>query len=275
MDTLKIHEIIFKLKELLKETDDVKQKELSLFISKVLVYIYSEPILKNEFEKALKKTDSKDYIRARDEFLKFLSAGYYNTLNADDKKGKFKSISVAMHYLLFRLPDKLQQYFWELEDEPIFSLTDLSMQLMFLNTSDGVIITSQKNSERLDKFRDYEFIFAAQEITLNNATSIFENFNSIKFICLKTIIKIILSSLIIFVYNQSNKNKINDKIKIQFTPREKQVFDLLKQGKYTGAEIADHFGISKNTANTHISRILSKSGVHSKRELREKNIEDN
>jgi RNA polymerase sigma factor (sigma-70 family) len=46
------------------------------------------------------------------------------------------------------------------------------------------------------------------------------------------------------------------------TPRERQVFDLLKVGKSTRA-IAEELGISQKTAQVHRTRILEKAGVES------------
>ena len=49
------------------------------------------------------------------------------------------------------------------------------------------------------------------------------------------------------------------------TPREWEVLDLLRQGK-TNEQIAGHLGISVNGAKFHVSEIISKLGVRSRRE---------
>lgn len=48
-----------------------------------------------------------------------------------------------------------------------------------------------------------------------------------------------------------------------FSRREKEIYDLLKQGK-TRKEIAETLGIRVNTVRTHMSNIYKKTGVHNK-----------
>ncbi|MDX1630580.1 MAG: response regulator transcription factor [Thermoanaerobaculia bacterium] len=50
------------------------------------------------------------------------------------------------------------------------------------------------------------------------------------------------------------------------TPREKQVFKLLAEGK-TSREIANYLGISTKTAMTHRSNLMGKLGLHARSEL--------
>lgn len=52
----------------------------------------------------------------------------------------------------------------------------------------------------------------------------------------------------------------------RLTPREKQVFKLLAEGR-TSREIAKYLGISLKTAMTHRSNLMGKLGLHSRAEL--------
>ena len=52
----------------------------------------------------------------------------------------------------------------------------------------------------------------------------------------------------------------------RLTPREKQVFKLLAEGR-TSREIAKYLGISLKTAMTHRSNLMGKLGLHSRTEL--------
>ena len=52
----------------------------------------------------------------------------------------------------------------------------------------------------------------------------------------------------------------------RLTPRERQVFKLLAEGK-TSREIAKYLGVSLKTAMTHRSNLMTKLNVHSRTEL--------
>ena len=52
----------------------------------------------------------------------------------------------------------------------------------------------------------------------------------------------------------------------RLTPREKQVFKLLAEGK-TSREISKYLTISLKTAMTHRANIMEKLGMHSRSEL--------
>lgn len=52
----------------------------------------------------------------------------------------------------------------------------------------------------------------------------------------------------------------------RLTPRERQVFKLLAEGK-TSREIAEYLGVSLKTAMTHRANLMSKLGAHSRAEL--------
>lgn len=53
---------------------------------------------------------------------------------------------------------------------------------------------------------------------------------------------------------------------LDLTPREAEVYELICKGK-SNAQIAQTLSISPHTAHTHVSRILKKAGVHSRRDL--------
>jgi DNA-binding NarL/FixJ family response regulator len=50
------------------------------------------------------------------------------------------------------------------------------------------------------------------------------------------------------------------------SPREREVLDLIAQG-YTNQQIADRFGLSVKTIETHRSRLVEKLGLRSRAEL--------
>lgn len=52
----------------------------------------------------------------------------------------------------------------------------------------------------------------------------------------------------------------------RLTPRERQVFKLLAEGK-TSREIGDYLGVSIKTAMTHRANLMEKLGVHSRAEV--------
>ena len=60
--------------------------------------------------------------------------------------------------------------------------------------------------------------------------------------------------------------KNNLEIKIKFTPREKEILDLIKQG-HTYNEMADILCLSFHTVNHHIKNLYTKTNVNSKSEL--------
>lgn len=51
------------------------------------------------------------------------------------------------------------------------------------------------------------------------------------------------------------------------TEREREIYELIKQGVFNNTEIAQKLGISLSTVKTHIGRIYAKSGVSSKAQL--------
>ena len=53
----------------------------------------------------------------------------------------------------------------------------------------------------------------------------------------------------------------------ELTPRERQVAELIARG-YTNPQIAAELTITRETAKTHVSNILSKLGVSSRSEVR-------
>ena len=53
----------------------------------------------------------------------------------------------------------------------------------------------------------------------------------------------------------------------ELTPRERQVADLIARG-YTNPQIASELTITRETAKTHVSNILSKLGVSSRADVR-------
>jgi len=52
----------------------------------------------------------------------------------------------------------------------------------------------------------------------------------------------------------------------ELTPREREVFELLKQFK-SNRQIADALGVDERTAETHVANILHKLGYNDRREL--------
>lgn len=58
---------------------------------------------------------------------------------------------------------------------------------------------------------------------------------------------------------------VNDEL----TPREREVLELVLK-RWHDQEIADHLLISVRTVETHVARLLSKFGVHSRDELRQR-----
>ena len=65
-----------------------------------------------------------------------------------------------------------------------------------------------------------------------------------------------------FLYQSNSYNYIWD-----LTPREWQVAELIARG-YTNPQIAAELTITRETAKTHVSNILSKLGVRSRVDVR-------
>lgn len=51
------------------------------------------------------------------------------------------------------------------------------------------------------------------------------------------------------------------------TPRELEVLEAISVGRLSDKELAAELGVSRYTAKTHVARILSKTGLHSRAEL--------
>jgi len=65
-----------------------------------------------------------------------------------------------------------------------------------------------------------------------------------------------------FLYRTHNHNYA-----WELTPRERQVAELIARG-YTNPQIAAELTITRETAKTHVSNILSKLGVRSRVDVR-------
>lgn len=69
------------------------------------------------------------------------------------------------------------------------------------------------------------------------------------------------------IFEQSNRSCVTQQNN-DLTPRENEIYNLLKEDNYTAKEIAGELNISTRTVENHISKILSKTGVPSKRNIK-------
>lgn len=66
-----------------------------------------------------------------------------------------------------------------------------------------------------------------------------------------------------YVARRLAENNIRTESALQLSPREREVFGLILQGR-TNKEIAAQLGISESTAKFHVSAILKKCGARSR-----------
>ncbi len=76
---------------------------------------------------------------------------------------------------------------------------------------------------------------------------------------------LILSSIAGYYFTSNRLTKENNR-KIELTPQEKNIYQLIKQG-YSNKEIASELNVSVSTIKTHINNIYKKEGISSRKEI--------
>ena len=204
------HKLIYELKNYLYETKETPLEMMSLQASKVLAYIYSENILKQEYETQIKEykdlEQNEQFQMARNGFLNFLNAICNDTLDKEDIKTIICSnFATYIDFMLKRLPINEKTNFLNNINRDTFSIIDICITLALAFKNKNITLSSE-NKRRLEIFEQYENSLAFYQLDQSITYCLFPTSKlfTANGLLLRASIKLVLTFLILFLENDKN-----------------------------------------------------------------------